>query len=195
MNYHNGKYAFVLKGNKLFDKHIFFDRLSNTEQIVDVYLNGNIIKDEMEAVWKYQINGKQDTLIDVNGRISLKDDLFNFVMNRSYEYDAEGKITNRLTITTTYDGAEGLLDYIKGMWATWEETGYASPKEFADRLLTEPTYGEIENQNVDRTDYDYYEIGEAGITSKEDPLYGKIKSRINVQDPVVDQDQGLPVPD
>ena len=56
-------------------------------QFVNIDLKGNIYQKDVNGNWNYQISGEQDTLLDINGRITLNNELFNFAMNRSYEHD------------------------------------------------------------------------------------------------------------
>jgi len=87
VNIHNGGFTFNIDGMKDYSDHYFFDKLNSRSQYIEVDLSGNIFDKSMDGDWYYRIYDSSDTLFNINGKVNLRNDLFNFSMNRSFKND------------------------------------------------------------------------------------------------------------
>ncbi len=111
INLKHGGYSLGFQGIRKFGAHKIFDNLSKKNQFIDIDLKGNIFKNEVEGYWKYQISAQEDTLLNIDGRINLNNELFNFAMNKSAEQD----FIFSLQIANIFDKPEVNFGYIENL--------------------------------------------------------------------------------
>ena len=81
INTQNGKYSYRLAAKRKFETHQFFDKLTDKFQDASINLIGNYIEKTVDGSWKYLIAGQQDTIINIDGIITLENELFTFSKN------------------------------------------------------------------------------------------------------------------
>ena len=87
VNIQDGNYSYNLAANREFEIHQFFDNLTNKTQNASINLFGNLFEKTVNGNWKYLIAGHEDTLINIDGMITLENELFTFTKNSLKEKD------------------------------------------------------------------------------------------------------------
>ena len=78
INLLDGGYKGSVFGERLFDEHLFFNKISFADQVISFDFKGNYKEKMLDGKWHYHIDNFTDTLLALNGNIQLADDVFNF---------------------------------------------------------------------------------------------------------------------
>jgi hypothetical protein len=87
VNIDNGNYSYDLIANRNFGTHLFFDNLTNKSQDAEISLSGNLFDKSVNGAWNYLISSTNDTLFNIDGTITLEDELFTFAKHSKNEKD------------------------------------------------------------------------------------------------------------
>jgi hypothetical protein len=74
----NGNFSTVAVSARKFGDHFFFDNVSHGEAEIKLDLSGNISEGTADGVWNYRLSNPNDTILVVDGKIVLEDDIFTF---------------------------------------------------------------------------------------------------------------------
>jgi hypothetical protein len=87
INIKNGKYSYNISADREFGTHLFFDNLTKKTQHAVISLSGNLYDKTVKGNWNYLISGTTDTIININGSITLENELFTFSKTSINEKD------------------------------------------------------------------------------------------------------------
>ena len=79
----NGRFSVAAAAERKFGEHSFFDNISYGIAKMDFNLNGDVSEGQAAGVWDYRFTNPSDTLIAVDGKISLEDKIFTFSNERN----------------------------------------------------------------------------------------------------------------
>jgi len=83
----NGEFSTLAKSERNFDEHIFFDNVSNGKAEIDLNLSGSISEGQATGIWKFCLTNPKDTVLFVDGQISLENNIFSFSNEQNIQND------------------------------------------------------------------------------------------------------------
>jgi len=107
----DGTFNTYLRTSRLFGEHYIFDRLANSQEIVEVNIDGNFLARGAKGTWNYLMHGEADTILLVDGSLDLEKDVFTFSNNRTEVND----FLVSLQISDIYDSPMINFGYLENL--------------------------------------------------------------------------------
>ncbi len=83
----DGTFSTNVQTSRHYGDHYIFDRLSNSQELLEVNIDGNFLTRGAKGSWTYQMSGEADTVLLVDGILDLDKDVFTFSNIRTKEND------------------------------------------------------------------------------------------------------------
>ncbi len=83
----NGNFNSSATSKRKFGEHIFFDNLSDAQEIVNLDITGSVSEENANGTWSYLLTNSDDTVLNITGKIGLEKNIFSLSNDRTFNND------------------------------------------------------------------------------------------------------------